>query len=224
MNQEKIGQFIKKIRTDNKLTQREFAKNLGVTYQAVSKWERGQSIPDIAILKDISKKFNIDINDILEGHKNKNKKNNKIILIGIITILLLCIFSLFIINKKNSFTFKTISTTCKEFNITGSAAYNKDKTSIYISNITYCGKEDNIKYKNISCKLYTPENKAINNCTKKHNITLVDYLKDLKINVDNHKTCKSINNNKLYLEISATNENNLITTYKIPLTLNDNCN
>ena len=224
MNQERIGQFIKNIRLKNKLTQREFAKNLGVTYQAVSKWERGQSIPDIAILQDISKRFNVDINDLLEGKTTKKKINILYLVIIVIILLLLGISTIYIINRDNTFEFKTISTTCKEFNITGSAAYNKDKTSIYISNITYCGKEDNTIYKNISCTLYTSSNKIISTCKSKENITLKEYLKDLKINVENHKTCKSISNNKLYLDINATSRNKLSTTYKIPLKLDDNCN
>ena len=37
MEQEKIGKFIKKIRVDNGLTQKDLADKLGVTYQAVSK-------------------------------------------------------------------------------------------------------------------------------------------------------------------------------------------
>ena len=51
MEQEKIGKFIKKIRVDNGLTQKDLADKLGVTYQAVSKWENGKNIPDIMILK-----------------------------------------------------------------------------------------------------------------------------------------------------------------------------
>ena len=57
MNQEKIGQFIKKIREENKLTQKELADKLGVTYQAVSKWENGKNVPDISIIKEMSKMF-----------------------------------------------------------------------------------------------------------------------------------------------------------------------
>ena len=53
MNQEKIGSLIKKIRKENNLTQQDFAKKYGVTYQAVSKWENGKNIPDIALLKEI---------------------------------------------------------------------------------------------------------------------------------------------------------------------------
>lgn len=43
MYQEKIGNFIKEIRTKNNLTQKQFADKYNVTYQAVSKWENGIS-------------------------------------------------------------------------------------------------------------------------------------------------------------------------------------
>jgi len=73
MDQEKVGSFIKKLRIDNNLTQLELAEKLGVTYQAVSKWENGKNVPDIATLKEISKLFNIDIDEIISG-EIKNKK------------------------------------------------------------------------------------------------------------------------------------------------------
>ena len=92
MNQEKIGSFIKKIRKDNNLTQKELADKLGVTYQAVSKWENGLNIPDIGIIKEISKLYNIDINEILDGEKKK-KKNIFIL----ITIVLMVLFGISII-------------------------------------------------------------------------------------------------------------------------------
>ena len=53
MDQEKIGKLIKKIRIEGKYSQKEFADKYGVTPQAVSKWENGKNIPDIAILKEI---------------------------------------------------------------------------------------------------------------------------------------------------------------------------
>ena len=90
MNQEKIGNTIKNIRTKNNLTQKEFADSLGVTYQAVSKWENGKNLPDISIMKDISKKYNIDINKLLETEEeNKNKRNSnlKTIIAIIVSIL-----------------------------------------------------------------------------------------------------------------------------------------
>ena len=76
MNTDKIGKVIKNIRIKNNLTQSEFADRYGVTYQAVSKWENGKNIPDISLLKQICKDFNINIDDLLEGKLSINKKNN----------------------------------------------------------------------------------------------------------------------------------------------------
>ncbi len=45
MNQEKIGKFIATCRKEQKLTQEQLAEKLGITYKAVSKWERGLSFP-----------------------------------------------------------------------------------------------------------------------------------------------------------------------------------
>ncbi len=65
MNAEKIGKLIKELRIKNKLTQAEFAEKYGVTYQAVSKWENGLNLPDISLLKQISKDYGISIDNIL---------------------------------------------------------------------------------------------------------------------------------------------------------------
>lgn len=226
MNQEKIGQFIKDLRKKNNLTQEEFAKEFGVTYQAVSKWENGKNIPDIAILKEMSKKFNFDLNDLLEGNQKK-KKIYLLILILIIFFLGMLLLLVKIINYNNNFEFKTITTTCTDFEITGSAAYNKDKSSIFISNVTYCGKEDSTKYKQIDCNLYESYDKnqiLISSCKSMKNISLIDYLKEVKINVDNYNaSCKRFSASNLYLEIEATDENNKISVYKIPISLADNC-
>ena len=226
MDQEKVGRFIKNIRKKNNLTQKELAGKLNVTYQAVSKWERGLNVPDIAIMMDISKQFNIDISEILSGEKyKKSKKTNKllyIILIVLIIISLICLY--FIINKKSNFEFKTISSNCDDFEITGSAAYNKDKTSIYISNVTYCGKKNDTVYQQLECNLYE-DNKLIRTCEVGNKLSLEEYLEYVRISVNNYTaTCKNLENANLYLEINAYNYNNEITTYKIPITLEENCN
>ena len=44
MNTEKIASLIKTLRQKDNLTQNEFAKKYGVTYQAVSKWENGKNL------------------------------------------------------------------------------------------------------------------------------------------------------------------------------------
>lgn len=155
MNQEKIGNFIKELRLKNNLSQQKFAEKLNVTSQAVSKWENGKNIPDLAIMLEISKLFNVEIDEIVKGEfkksvklPNMNKKKNIIIIILVVIIIIL--FSLLIIisfKKNDSYNFDVLSTSCKNFNISGTVSYNTKKSSIYISNIEYCGNKDeqNIK-------------------------------------------------------------------------------
>lgn len=79
LNPEKVGKFIKKLRKDNNLTQQKLADKYGVTYQAVSKWENGINLPDVTLIRQMSKDFNISIEDILDGNLITKKKNrNKI--------------------------------------------------------------------------------------------------------------------------------------------------
>lgn len=229
MNQEKIGSLIKKIRKENNLTQQDFAKKYGVTYQAVSKWENGKNIPDIALLKEICSDYNIDINELLDNNYTVKKKNIPLlILIGILAITFITIF-LLVTNKNESFHFKTLSSSCNNFTIKGTLAYNNNQSSIYISNIDYCGGDDKIKYKKIECILYEKEKNNVTklikkNTSKENNITIEEYLKDFNFKINNYdRLCKTYSKNSLYLTIKATDNNDKVTTYDIPLTINDDC-
>lgn len=231
MNQDKIGKFIKEIRKNNNLTQKDLADKYGVTYQAVSKWENGKNIPDIMLLKQISKDFNVNIEDILDGEvSSTNKKsNNKIIFIILGIIISICLFIIFTSND-NDFEFKTITSNCDNFNITGSMAYNDGKSSIYISNINYCGGTDDILYEKLECVLYESNGKIETrideyNYDKEENIKLEDFFKNVTFNVDNYtRSCKEYKDNSLFLLINATDDNGKVTTYKVPLSLEENCN
>lgn len=55
---------LKKYRKKNNMTQQEMAQALFVTPQAVSKWEREESLPDISLIPQIAKLFNISISDL----------------------------------------------------------------------------------------------------------------------------------------------------------------
>lgn len=65
MNQEKIGRFIAESIKQNKLTQDQLAEKLGITKNAVSKWERGLSLMDLSILKPLSQFLKVSIVEIL---------------------------------------------------------------------------------------------------------------------------------------------------------------
>ena len=89
MNAVDIGKYLTELRKYYGVTQEELAVRVGVTRQAVSKWETGTTIPDIEILMNLSEIYGISINDIIKAdlanikfqkeivfpEKNKNVKN-----------------------------------------------------------------------------------------------------------------------------------------------------
>ena len=64
-NMIKIGKIIKEARTKKNMTQLELADRMGVSYQAVSNWERGNSMPDIAKIPDLARQLDLDIKELL---------------------------------------------------------------------------------------------------------------------------------------------------------------
>ncbi len=118
MNQEKIGKFIASLRKEKHLTQEDLAHKLGVSINAVSKWERGICLMDISLLKPICDILDINLNELLSGeriddddYQNKSeenilsmfnslkklKKSKKIL--SIILLIIILIISLLIIYK-----------------------------------------------------------------------------------------------------------------------------
>lgn len=69
-----IGETICKYRQMRKMTQEEFALRIGVTAQAVSKWERGNGLPDVSLLAGICKVLRISANQLI-GVEDKVVEN-----------------------------------------------------------------------------------------------------------------------------------------------------
>ena len=230
MDQERIGKTIKEIRIKNNLSQKEFADKYNVTYQAVSKWENGKNIPDLSILKRICSDNNITIEELLEGKplEKQTKKILPLIIAIILTISLITGVTLIINHKNNeTFEFKTLSSNSKEFKLTGSIAYNKDKTSIFISEVSYNGEDKNTEYKYIKSTLYEIEGKTkkeIGTYNKTFLITLESFLTGMTYNIDNHASiCKEYTEESLLIEILATDKQDKIIKYEIPITISENC-
>ncbi len=84
MNQEKIGKFIALSRKRKNLTQEALAEKLGVSKNAVSKWERGLSLMDISLLKPLSQLLDISILELLNGEEiekeERDKKSEKLLI------------------------------------------------------------------------------------------------------------------------------------------------
>ena len=67
-----IGSYISGLRKQADLTQVEMADRLDVSHQAVSKWERGESLPDIGTLLALAELFQTSVDTILNGGSGKN--------------------------------------------------------------------------------------------------------------------------------------------------------
>ena len=59
-----IGKNIKRLRLLNDMKQKDLAKILSVSPQAISKWESGKNMPDISILPKIAECFGVSIDDL----------------------------------------------------------------------------------------------------------------------------------------------------------------
>ncbi len=69
-NSIKIGEKIKELRKANDMTQEKLADYLGVSFQAISKWECGIASPDISLLVPISRLFGISIDELFDNSKD----------------------------------------------------------------------------------------------------------------------------------------------------------
>lgn len=74
-----VAKNISDLRIKNSLTQLELAEKLNYSDKAVSKWERGESIPDIAVLRQIADLFGVTLDYLVtEDHsENQNKYSNE---------------------------------------------------------------------------------------------------------------------------------------------------
>lgn len=69
MDQKKIGNFIAKLRKEKGMTQRELADILCVSDKTVSKWECGNSLPEITLLGTLCEALDSNVNELLSGEK-----------------------------------------------------------------------------------------------------------------------------------------------------------
>ena len=84
MDQIKIGRFIAACRKRANLTQLQLADKLGITDKAISKWERGITMPDTSIMLELCDILGISVNELLSGEKinmeNSSQKNEQLLL------------------------------------------------------------------------------------------------------------------------------------------------
>ena len=74
MDQVKIGQFIKTMRKEKSLTQRELAEKLNISEKTVSKWETGSGMPEVSLMLPLCKILDISVNELLSGERLDEKQ------------------------------------------------------------------------------------------------------------------------------------------------------
>lgn len=77
MDNKKIGEFIKTMRKEKNLTQKELSEILCCTDKAISRWETGRGIPEVSLLIPLSKALDISVNEILIGERIKEDEINE---------------------------------------------------------------------------------------------------------------------------------------------------
>lgn len=114
MDMQKMGSFLKKLRTEQNLTQEQLGEKVGVTNKTVSRWETGKYMPPVQCLEILSDLYEVSINEIIAGEHlsaeafkdsaeenikatlNEIQKENAIFekrmlfILGITTILAMC--------------------------------------------------------------------------------------------------------------------------------------
>lgn len=164
-------------------------------------------------------------NNILKRNKRKYYQHIYImVVLGI--FLLLSILVLFKKTSSEDFKFKSITTTCQGFQLSGSIDYDKVTSAIYISNINYCGKNNRTVYDKIMATLYEKNNDEITEIDSYklvNNIKLEDYLKNSQFKFPDYMDrCMNYTDKSLYLKVTVY-ENERSVVYLMPLSLNNSC-
>ncbi|MBR3840396.1 MAG: helix-turn-helix transcriptional regulator [Erysipelotrichales bacterium] len=69
MDTVKIGRFLAQLRKEKSLTQEQLAEELGVNNKTISRWETGNYMPPVEMLLELSKFYDVSINEILCGER-----------------------------------------------------------------------------------------------------------------------------------------------------------
>jgi len=78
VNQQKIGEFLKHLRKDKGLTQEQLAEEFGVSSRSVSRWENGNTMPDISIIIELADFYDVDIREIICGERKSENMDKEL--------------------------------------------------------------------------------------------------------------------------------------------------
>ena len=73
MDQIKIGNLLKELRKEHNLSQEQLADRFNISSRSVSRWENGNTMPDISMMIELADFYDIDIRDLLRGERKSEK-------------------------------------------------------------------------------------------------------------------------------------------------------
>lgn len=232
MNPQRVSALIKNIRKENGLTQQQLANELGVTYQAVSKWENKKNSPDTTTLQLLSDKYKVDINQVFSSTYEARRIGRLNRLVAILcTIFLVAVAAVpFLVNRSAQYEFTEVSTSSKDFSLNGVIAASHAKSSIYISNVKTT-LDDPMRYTSLKATLFETDGTRHTELTRCSDISsqpteecrgssLEELLGSMKFYVDDlPQTLSEDLIEKLYIEIDAVNTEGNHINFKLPLTI-----
>ena len=73
MDQIKIGEFLKELRKEHNLSQEQLAEKFNVSSRSISRWENGNTMPDISVMIELADFYDIDIRELLRGERKSEQ-------------------------------------------------------------------------------------------------------------------------------------------------------
>lgn len=238
MDNKKVGKLIADLRKKNGLTQQELGDKVGVGFRAVSKWERGITLPDITIINELSKILGISSNELLDGKvtkeiKTKPKISKKLKIALSISISIIAIFiTTFLYNYNKTYTYE-LSTTNNDSYIEGQVIIHKENIKIIINKLDFIDEKIlNTEIKNYDYQIFSGErllfgygNLELNAKYEKIK-TIKEFTETFKINYNSGTTIKPQdivkNGLKINLIFETKNNGNITKTIEMRLTSKEN--
>ena len=78
MDQKKIGSFLRELRNEKNLSQEKLAEEFGVTSRSISRWENGNTMPDISIIIELADFYDVDIREIIRGERKSENMDKEL--------------------------------------------------------------------------------------------------------------------------------------------------
>ena len=78
MDQIKIGSLLKELRNEHNLSQEQLAEKFNVSSRSISRWENGNTMPDISIMIELADFYDIDIRELLSGERKSDKMDKNL--------------------------------------------------------------------------------------------------------------------------------------------------